>query len=123
MHGHRLSRLQRHPIDAHALVFEDWLARGRFLQTGRRGRSSRRLEKLDRQIMKRRRPNIYRAMNIGRFAKVDVAELPKDLGGFGANSLDAKARSTQRNDDIVSAVNMPESSIAGGHRDIKDPHE
>ena len=73
--------------------------------------------------MKRRRPDIDRAMHVGRFAKVDVTELPLDLGSSGVDCLDAQIRVGERNHDIVSAVNMPQGRVAGGHRHIENADE
>ena len=74
--------------------------------------------------MKRSHADVYRAMNISRLAKPDLAELPLNFGGCTADRLDAEARIVaEGDDDIVVAVYMPECRVAGGYCDIPDAHE
>src|SRR5438105_4727252 len=73
--------------------------------------------------MERRRPDIDRPMYVGCFAKVDVTEFPLDLGTSGVDCLDAQIRVGERNHDIVSAVNMPQGRVAGGHCHIENADE
>src|SRR6266404_4486842 len=79
VHPCRFAGCERETIDAHAFVFKDRLAIGLARLRGNARRTQRRLEKFDRQVMKRRRSHIHRAMHISRFAKLHVAKIPFDL--------------------------------------------
>ncbi len=73
--------------------------------------------------MKRRRPDIDRAMGVSRFAKVDVADLPLHFGRGRANPFQPQTGAAERHHDIVIAMHMPERRIACGHRHIEHPHK
>src|SRR6267142_455280 len=73
--------------------------------------------------MKRRVSDIHRTMNISRFAKSDVAELPLAFSRRRSCSLDAKARFAQRDHHIVVCMHMPERYVAGGHCHIPNTHK
>src|SRR5712692_2104633 len=123
VHICRFTRSQRQTISAYTFIFENGIAPSLFWQLREVLQKAGRLENFDRQVTKRRGPNINRAMNICRLAKSDVAELPWDLSRCSAYGLDPEAGAAHCDDDVVVAMNMPERHIASRHCNIPDPHE
>src|SRR5713226_1408052 len=73
--------------------------------------------------MKRRRTDIDRAVNISRFAKPHVAELPLAFARRASEGLDTQRRAAESDDDVVVAMHMPEGRVAGRNCDIPNAHK
>lgn len=73
--------------------------------------------------MKRRGPDIHRAMYIGRFAESDFAKLPFNIDRIAAQRLNVKFRRSERYHDIIVTMSMPQRRITRGHGDVPNPHE
>src|SRR5437870_5882499 len=110
-------------VDADTIVFENWCASCLYRQRGRISNEVRQLQQLDRQIMKRSRADVQRAMNVGRLREPDFAKFPLRFCRWSRGILKAQVGVAQRDDYIVVAVDMPQSRFAGRHSNIPDPQD